>query len=327
MLLGGHIRGVCKLGRDPVPLFRQQFVVEAAKNLRAFLNLELGLTRGPIPPSREQIENQVQSLTRKLQNVGGRPERGGEQLKQARQQIVNKNRRIAELQRRLDASTAAWNAIGSEEETNDVVDRFHKLYYESSLSDRRWDDQRCLWLGVPTRKCPLDMWVYQEMVFDLEPDVIIETGTARGGSALFLAGICDRVGKGRVVSVDIEERDDRPEHYRIRYISGSSTAEHIVDQVKESVDGGKALVILDSDHSRDHVLDELRIYNQFVSKGSYVIVEDTNVNGHPVTPEFGPGPMEAVEDFLKENGDFVVDDSKEKFFMTFNPRGYLRRDR
>ncbi len=85
------------------------------------------------------------------------------------------------------------------------------------------------------------------------------------------------------------------------------------------------LVILDSDHSKRHVLDELRTYSQFVGEGSYIIVEDTNVNGHPVLPEFGPGPMEAIQDFLKENKDFAVDGSKEKFYMTFNPKGYLRR--
>ena len=78
-----------------------------------------------------------------------------------------------------------------------------------------------------------------------------------------------------------------------------------------------------TDHSKKHVLNELKLYNNFVTKGSYLIVEDTNINGHPAYPDFGPGPMEAVEEFLKENEDYMIDKSKEKYYMTFNPGGYL----
>jgi cephalosporin hydroxylase len=85
------------------------------------------------------------------------------------------------------------------------------------------------------------------------------------------------------------------------------------------------LVILDSDHSRDHVLDELRIYSRWVTPGSYLIVEDTNVNDHPALPEHGPGPMEALEEFLAETDEFEIDAPREKFFLTFNPRGFLRK--
>ena len=84
-------------------------------------------------------------------------------------------------------------------------------------------------------------------------------------------------------------------------------------------------MILDSDHSRDHVLDELRLYSRFVTPGGYLVVEDTNVNGHPVFPEHGPGPMEAVEEFLAESDEFEIDLAREKFFLTFNPRGFLRK--
>lgn len=85
------------------------------------------------------------------------------------------------------------------------------------------------------------------------------------------------------------------------------------------------MVVLDSDHSADHVTKELSIYSQFVSQGCYLVVEDTNINGHPVLPEFGPGPAEALEEFLAGNGQFTVDESREKFLLTFNPKGYLRR--
>lgn len=169
------------------------------------------------------------------------------------------------------------------------------------------------------------MWVYQEIIFEQRPDVIVETGTAFGGSALFLACMCDLVGNGKVITIDIEHKDDRPQHNRIRYVRASSTDEEVVGQVERATNGGKAMVILDSDHSKDHVLEELHSYSQLVHKGGYIVVEDTNVNGHPVRPRFGPGPMEAVEEFLAANKDFVVDENKEKFYMTFNPRGFLKR--
>ena len=89
--------------------------------------------------------------------------------------------------------------------------------------------------------------------------------------------------------------------------------------------GGRALVILDSDHSRGHVIEELKVWNRFVCVGSYLIVEDSNINDHPVFPRFGPGPMEAIDEFLASNEDFVIDETKHKFFLTFNPRGFLRR--
>jgi cephalosporin hydroxylase len=99
----------------------------------------------------------------------------------------------------------------------------------------------------------------------------------------------------------------------------------VIEQVDQIVAGGRVLVLLDSDHSARHVLAELRAWHSRVPVGSYVIVEDTNVHGHPVMPSHGPGPMEAVDAFLAENDQFVVDESRQKFFMTFNPRGYLKR--
>jgi cephalosporin hydroxylase len=87
----------------------------------------------------------------------------------------------------------------------------------------------------------------------------------------------------------------------------------------------KVIVILDSDHHKEHVLNELRIYSRFVTPGSYLVVEDTNINGHPVLSSFGPGPMEAIHEFLKDNKNFVVDEGREKFFLTFNPKGFLAK--
>lgn len=205
-----------------------------------------------------------------------------------------------------------------------IIDQFHKLYYDSHLFGETWVNT--FWLGIHIEKCPLDPWIYQEIIYAIKPDIIIECGTAYGGSALFLASICDLVNNGKVITIDIENREGRPEHKRIKYLLGSSTSEEIVDYVNKLIDDkDKVMVILDSDHHKEHVLNELRIYSKFITKGSYIIVEDTNVNGHPVVPSFGPGPMEAVKEFLKENKNFAIDKTKEKFLLTFNPNGYLKK--
>ena len=203
-----------------------------------------------------------------------------------------------------------------------VVDAFHQLYYDEP--DRTWQDT--WFLGVATQKCPLDLWVYQELIFRVRPGLIVETGTAHGGSALYLATMCDLVGHGEVVSVDVLDLPGRPVHPRVRYVHGSSTDLGIVEEVRALAEGkDPVMVILDSDHSFAHVRAEIAAYAGLVTPGSYLVVEDTNVNGHPVAPEFGPGPYEAVEELLGRSADFVVDDSCEKFRMTFNPRGFLRR--
>lgn len=200
------------------------------------------------------------------------------------------------------------------------IDRFHKFYYHSGVASETY------WLGIEAHKCPLDLWIYQEIIYKTRPDVIIESGTAYGGSALFLASICDLVNHGEILTIDIEKKKGRPRHKRIRYLAGSSTSKKIVEKVKRLIGGkNKVMVVLDSDHHKEHVLKELRIYSKFVTKGNYLIVEDTNLNGHPVKPDFGPGPMEAVARFLRENKDFVIDRDKEKLYLTFNPKGYLQK--
>jgi cephalosporin hydroxylase len=186
---------------------------------------------------------------------------------------------------------------------------------------RTWQNTR--WLGVRTAKLPSDLWIYQEILHEVRPDVIIEAGTNRGGSALYLATICDALNHGRIITIDIEEFLDRPEHQRIEYLTGSSVAPEIIEKVTAAADG-TVMVILDSDHSRDHVLAELRAYAPLVTPGSYLVVEDTVV-GHPVARAGVPGPMEAVDVFLPEAPEFVSDRSREKFLHTWNARGFLRR--
>jgi len=203
-----------------------------------------------------------------------------------------------------------------------ITNRFHKLYYYRRA--QTWRNTR--WLGTDVLKCPLDLWIYQELLHDVQPDWIIETGTAFGGSASYLASLCDVLGRGQVLTIDPVEREGRPRHPRIHYLRGVSVDPEILARVARAVEGARAvLVLLDSDHSYANVLAELRAYHGFVTPGSYCVVEDGNVGGHPVAREFGAGPLEAVHTFLAESDGFEIDREREKFYLTFNPSGYLRR--
>ena len=206
----------------------------------------------------------------------------------------------------------------------DVVDRFTEVYYDGALFGETRADTH--WLGIRTDKNPLDLWIYQELLHELRPDLIVETGTAFGGSALYLASICDLLDHGKVVTVDIIEQEGRPQHPRLEYLTGSSIAPDMVAEVERRIEpGATTLIVLDSNHKCDHVLEELRLYSPLVTPGSYVVVEDTILNGHPVSPEFGPGPMEAVDEFLAGTNEFEADRRREKLYLTFNRKGYLRR--
>ena len=205
-----------------------------------------------------------------------------------------------------------------------IVDAFHRLYYDGPEGKGRVH-HRTTWMGVPCLKCPMDLWAYQEILAEVRPDLVVETGTHLGGSALFLANMLDLLGGGELITIDVLERPGRPVHPRIRYVAGSSADAGLVEELLGKRPEEKRLVILDSDHSKAHVARELALFAPFVSVGSYLVVEDSNVNGHPVLPDFGPGPSEAVADFLAEHPGFVADVSREKFLMTFNPGGYLKR--
>jgi cephalosporin hydroxylase len=201
-----------------------------------------------------------------------------------------------------------------------VVDAFHVAYYEAVTWRDTW------WLGVPVAKCPLDLWLYQELLVELRPDLVIETGTFFGGSAHFMACVCELIGHGEVVTVDIRPRKGQPRHPRLEYYIGSSTAPYTVERVRRRAEGlERVMVVLDSWHARDHVLRELDAYAPLVTDGSLLIVEDTNLNGHPVRPDYGPGPMEAVREFLAGHPEFQVDPRGDKHLMTFHPGGWLRR--
>ena len=173
---------------------------------------------------------------------------------------------------------------------------------------------------------PTDLFAYQELIHKLRPDWIIETRAGDGGRALFLATVCDLVGHGQVISIERKEAPKRPEHERHHYITGVSVDDEVVDEVHSLVGTpGNALVILGTAGTRTPHLGRVRLYSDLVPVGAYVIVEDTIVNGHPVWPNFGPGPAEAVKGIVERRENFAIDVEMNKYRLSFNPNGFLRR--
>jgi cephalosporin hydroxylase len=196
------------------------------------------------------------------------------------------------------------------------------------------------WMGRPIIQYPQDMVAMQELIWKIQPDILIETGIAHGGSLIFYASLFELMGKGRVIGIDIDIRDHNRHEIenhamfkRINMIQGSSIDPNIVTDLRAMVgEGNVVLVCLDSNHTRDHVLEELRLYSQFVTPGSYLVVFDTIVEFLP--DDYLPGrpwgkgnnPFTAVDAFLAENSDFERDEKIDsKLLISVAPGGYLRR--
>lgn len=175
-------------------------------------------------------------------------------------------------------------------------------------------------LGIETLQNPLDVWITQEILSEVKPDFVIETGTYHGGSALLWAMYLEQINpSGRIITVDIEDqREPAAVTHRLAkkvdFLEGSSSGEKIVDEVKAKVGDKSAVVILDSYHGTDHVLSELEAYAPFVPVGSYIIVQDTAL-----------GPGKAVQLFLAKNDDFVLDKKRERLLISNNVGGFLKR--
>jgi cephalosporin hydroxylase len=189
------------------------------------------------------------------------------------------------------------------------------------------------WMGVSTQKSVSDMWNYQEIIFNLKPSLIVEFGTCRGGSALFFAGLMRQMGHPfRVFSVDVSSSLITPvaaADKNIELMTASSTDVSVTSRIKSlrKEFPGPIFAILDSDHSKAHVLNEMLSLRDVLQAGDYLIVEDANVNGHPVLLGHGPGPYEAMTEYFKRfPDDYRRDPEREKKFgFTFATKGYLMR--
>jgi len=195
------------------------------------------------------------------------------------------------------------------------------------------------WLGRPIIQIPQDLMAMQEIIWSIQPDAIIETGIAHGGSLIFYASMLELVGKGNVIGIDIDIRahnrveiEKHPFYKRITMLEGSSISQDVIDKVRSLINGDETVMVcLDSHHTHDHVLQELELYAPLVTPGSYCIVSDTGIEDLPphmiIDRPWGKGnnPKTAVWEFLKHNGHFVIDkDIEAKILLTAAPDGYLK---
>jgi cephalosporin hydroxylase len=181
--------------------------------------------------------------------------------------------------------------------------------------------------GVPTWKNVLDLWIYQEIIWETGIEVVIEIGARHGGTTLWLSDLLRnfRGEAGAVVSIDLE-RPGQELPANIHFICGNSIAPEIVAAARLVSSGRKTLVIADGNHAADHVLQEMRLYTPLISEGSYFIAEDGIVDVMD-WKEYTPGPMVAAQRFLAETNEFALDRTREKFLLTYAPGGFLKRVR
>ncbi len=195
------------------------------------------------------------------------------------------------------------------------------------------EEFRSSWLGVAMLQFPTDLMTYQRLIAEVEPDYVMETGTHRGALALYLATVLTAMNDhSKVITVGIDDdwRQTVKQHSfkkelldRIVFIHGDSADRAIYGEIEPTVRGKKAIVILDSLHTKSHVLKELHVYSQLVSKGSYLLVNDTQLDSTEWVK--GPGPMAAIREFVTGNADFMIDDSRQRYMISCLHSGILKR--
>lgn len=200
---------------------------------------------------------------------------------------------------------------------------YFRWFYDTGV----W--KRMHYRGIRVLKVPSDLWNYQEIFTERRVDWVLETGSLHGGSALFFADLLQLNGaRGKVISIDIDgSKNMLHQHPRVEFWFGDSASPEMVERVRARLpaERGTLFAILDSDHSKAHVLREMEAFVPLLRRGDYLVVEDGCVNGHPVRPEYGPGPFEAIEEFLARHPDTLsLDRTREqKFGITAAPNGYL----
>jgi len=193
------------------------------------------------------------------------------------------------------------------------------------------------WLGRPIIQFGSDMIMLQELIWEVKPDIFIETGIAHGGSLIYTASLFEMIGNGRVIGIDIDIREHNkvailahPMFKRISMIEGSSVADSTILALEKQLESGKKImVMLDSNHSREHVLNEINLYSKYIPIGSYLIVQDGAQKWVADIPRgkaewMDDNPLNAIDDFLKVNSDFVVDETYTRLWITQSPKGFLK---
>lgn len=224
-------------------------------------------------------------------------------------------------------------SYGENKELQEAAARFNVV------SNKEQYSYNFSWMGRPIIQYPQDMVAMQEIIWELKPDLIIETGIAHGGSLIYYASIMELIGKGEILGIDIDIREHNrkeieahPMFKRIKMIQGSAIDPKVIEQVAAVAKGkGTVLVSLDSNHTHEHVLKELKLYSPFVTKGSYCVVFDTIVEDMPKGMyerpwDKGNNPKTAVWEFLKTNKNFEIDKQIDnKLLISVAPDGYLKR--
>jgi cephalosporin hydroxylase len=231
------------------------------------------------------------------------------------------------------------------------IERIHKNEVNKALqkaatdfnteSNRAQYSYNFSWMGRPIIQYPQDMIAMQEIIWQVKPDLVIETGIAHGGSLIYYASLLELIGKGEVLGIDIDIREHNrkeiekhPMFKRIKMIQGSSISNEVIEQVRKCASGKQSILIcLDSNHTHDHVLKELELYSPFVSLQSYIVVFDTIVEDLPegYFSQKRPwglsnNPKTAVDEFLAKNDGFEIDTSIDnKLLISVAPKGYLKR--
>ncbi|MEE2674017.1 MAG: CmcI family methyltransferase [Myxococcota bacterium] len=221
-----------------------------------------------------------------------------------------------------DADSRPESASPSAELSDaEITARFREIWFADAIENGVMINS---YMGILTWQNPFDVWITQEIMFEVKPDVVVETGTFRGGSAALWATFLEQINpNGRVLTIDIRDKRTRAAKQlpivkrMVTFLLGSSSGPKVVEQVRKAVQGKRTLFILDSAHHREHVLSELRAYGDMVSVGSYIIVQDT----------IGTGAGAAVLDFLSETDAFELDPSRERLMISNNAGGFLKRVR
>jgi cephalosporin hydroxylase len=277
-------------------------------------------------PDADARHRRLASYAQHFEEVRGRPFIGHRKPVHYVGSLIDESRRSRARRRVAPNFFKAGSAEGPDgrpEKPVPIPQELRAEFVDAYWRSLAWRQTK--WLGATVAKLPMDLFAYQEIIHEVRPEWIIETGSGPGGRALFLASVCELLGHGRVISLDPKDRA-RPTHPRITYLTGPPWAAESAEQVIALVgDDPRAMVILGSQRNARRTRQEFDMYAPLVPIGSYVVVENTIYNGHPVWPAFGPGPAEAVKGIVEQRGEFVFDLKMDKYKFSFNPGGFLKR--